>query len=124
MSKHLEKCLVPLLAITVAALACNLPGSSTPTDTPVPLTDRVPVETTDTPFPAVNVYAAADTTSSVVATLTGGEDFAAISGTTTDRAWAQVDLGPSNTGLTDTGWIEGSALNTNGPCDALAEVSA
>ena len=68
------------------------------------------------------VYASPDTSSAVVATLNVG-DFAAINGLTADGDWAQVDLGPGNTGSTVVGWVESSTLNVNGPCSDLPTVS-
>lgn len=76
----------------------------------------------DMPMEIVNVYAAPDTTSSLVTTLEVGE-FAAINGTF-GSDWAQVDLGPGNTGLTGLGWVNAATLNMNGSsCGSLPAVS-
>lgn len=69
------------------------------------------------------VYPTTDPSSPLVVTLLSGE-FAAILGRTADGEWAQVDLGPGNTGLTDVGWIRKGDLNMNGAtCSSLPTVS-
>jgi hypothetical protein len=69
------------------------------------------------PMGDVPVYTVPDATSALITTLTTG-DYAAVLGRTAG-GWAQIDLGPGNTGLTGTGWIEAATLNMNGPCEAL-----
>jgi hypothetical protein len=74
------------------------------------------------PMENVTVYASANTSASVIATLEV-EDFASVTGYTND-GWAQIDLGAGNTGLTGSGWVEQSTLNVNGgTCDELPEVT-
>ena len=74
------------------------------------------------PMDSVNVYTGTNTSASILATLEP-EDFASVSGYTTD-GWAQVDLGAGNTGLTGIGWMQQSDLNLNGgTCDELPTVS-
>jgi hypothetical protein len=74
------------------------------------------------PMENATVYASANTSASVIATLEV-EDFASVTGYT-NNGWAQIDLGAGNTGLTGTGWVEQSTLNVNGgTCDELPEVS-
>lgn len=74
------------------------------------------------PMESVNVYTGANTSASVLVTL-NVEDFASVSGFTSD-GWAQVDLGAGNTGQTGIGWMEQAALNVNGgTCDELPTVS-
>jgi len=36
--------------------------------------------------------------------------------------WARVDLSVGNVGLDLVGWVQGFALNLNGPCDDLPTV--
>jgi len=74
------------------------------------------------PMEAVQVYADADDSSDVLATL-NIEDFAAVLGLASD-GWAQVDLGLGNTGLIGIGWMDQAALNMNGSsCNSLPKVS-
>ncbi len=74
------------------------------------------------PMDSVTVYSGANTSASVLATLEP-EDFAAVVGYT-NNGWAQVDLGPGNTGLTGLGWVEQDTLNLNGgTCDELPTVN-
>lgn len=81
-----------------------------------------PVACYTMPMEAVQVYADADDSSDVVATL-DIEDFAAVLGLTSD-GWAKVDLGLGNTGLTGIGWMDQAALNLNGSaCNSLPTVS-
>ncbi len=81
-----------------------------------------PVACYTMPMESVQVYADADTSSDVLATL-DIEDFAAVIGLTSD-GWAQVDLGLGNTGLTGLGWMDQAALNLNGSsCSSLPTVS-
>jgi hypothetical protein len=75
------------------------------------------------PMIDTNVYENPDTAAAVITTLTPGQ-FAEVTGVTSDHNWAQVDLGPGNTGLSDTGWVEGISLNFNGPtCGSLPIVT-
>jgi hypothetical protein len=76
----------------------------------------------DMPMSDTNVYASADTTSSVLFVLHLGE-FAEVLGLTSSSDWAQVDLGPGNTGSHVVGWVEASTLNMNGPCGSLPTVT-
>lgn len=74
------------------------------------------------PMENVPVYANADVSSEVIATLQM-EDFAAITAFT-NTGFAQVDLGAGNTGLTGGGWVEERTLNMNGgTCDELPEMT-
>lgn len=74
------------------------------------------------PMDSVTVYTGANTSASVLATLEP-ENFAAVVGYT-NNGWAQVDLGPGNTGLTGLGWVEQDTLNLNGgTCDELPTVN-
>ena len=72
------------------------------------------------PMDEVHVYAEPDVSSAVVATMTPG-DYAAVKGQTAD-GWAKVDLSAGNTGLDLSGWIEGTTLNFNGPCENLPTI--
>jgi hypothetical protein len=72
------------------------------------------------PMSEVQVYAAPDLSSQVIATMVVG-DYAAVTGRTGD-GWAKVDLSVGNTGVSVTGWIEGGTLNLNGPCEDLLTV--
>lgn len=76
----------------------------------------------DMPMDSTNVYASPDSSSQVLFTLQVGE-FAAVLGTSPDGNWAQVDLGPGNTGSNVTGWVAASSLNVNGPCGGLPTIS-
>jgi hypothetical protein len=74
------------------------------------------------PMDSVTVYSGANTSASVLATLEP-EQFAAVVGYT-NNGWAQIDLGPGNTGQTGLGWMEQDALNLNGgTCDELPTVN-
>lgn len=74
------------------------------------------------PMEPIQVYADADLTSNVLATL-DVQDFAAVLGLTSD-GWAQLDLGLGNTGLTGIGWMDQAALNLNGSaCNSLPTVN-
>jgi hypothetical protein len=72
------------------------------------------------PMDEVQVYAAPDLSSEVMATMVAGH-YAAVTGRAAD-GWARVDLSVGNTGLNVTGWIEGGTLNLNGPCENLPTV--
>lgn len=74
------------------------------------------------PMEIVDIYEEPDTSSAVLAQLTPDE-FAAINGMTADTDWAEVDLGPGNTGLTFVGWVDANTLNMNGPCASLPTVT-
>lgn len=76
----------------------------------------------DMPMDVTNVYETPDTSATVAATLHLGE-FAEVLGMHPSGDWAQVDLGPGNTGSHVKGWVEASTLNLNGPCDSLPAVS-
>jgi hypothetical protein len=67
------------------------------------------------------VYEEADPTSSLVTTLTV-EEFAAVTGRTLDN-WYRVDLVIGNTSSNRAGWMEGAAINLNGPCDDLPVIN-
>lgn len=73
------------------------------------------------PMGDVPVYSEPDTASSQLMTMTGG-DYAAVTGRSTD-GWVRLDLAIGNSGTTGTGWMEGSYLNMNGPCDDIMEVT-
>ena len=75
----------------------------------------------DMPMEDVNVYAAPDPTSSVLAVL-HVEDFAAVLGEN-GSGWVKVDLAPGNTGSSVQGWIDQTTLNMNGPCGSLPTIS-
>lgn len=70
------------------------------------------------PMGSTPVYESPDVSSPVLATLELNDYVAVIARST---AWARVDLGQGNTGLEGLGWVEESAFNFNGPCDALPE---
>jgi hypothetical protein len=77
----------------------------------------------DMPMETHNVYASADTSSEVIATL-GLEEFAAVIAVTSN-GWAQVNLEQGNTGQTGVGWVELATINWNGTlCDELPVVSS
>lgn len=76
----------------------------------------------DMPMGTTNVYETPDTSATVVETLQLGE-FAEVLGMHSNGDWAQVDLGPGNTGSHVEGWVEASTLNVNGPCGSLPTVS-
>jgi hypothetical protein len=76
----------------------------------------------DMPMGATNVYEEPDTAATVATTLQLGE-FAEVVGMHSSGDWAQVDLGPGNTGSHVEGWVEASTLNMNGPCGSLPTVS-
>jgi hypothetical protein len=69
----------------------------------------------DMPMSDTNVYQNPDTNSAVLFVLHMGE-FAEVLGLAPGGDWAQVDLGPGNTGSQVVGWVESSSLNVNGPC--------
>jgi hypothetical protein len=73
------------------------------------------------PMGDTSVYEEADLASSLVTTLTT-EDYAAITGKTLDN-WYHVDLAIGNTSSNETGWIAGSDINLNGPCDDLPVIN-
>jgi hypothetical protein len=74
------------------------------------------------PMASANVYTTTNTSSTILATLEL-EQYASISGFTTD-GWAQVDLGAGNTGLSGIGWVQPSDINLNGgTCDELPTVT-
>ncbi len=70
---------------------------------------------TDTP-----VYASADTSSAVIATIHLG-DYARAIGRAT--GWFKVDLSVGSVGIAQQGWITEALANLNGPCDALARAN-
>ena len=72
------------------------------------------------PMNEVDVYAEPKVSSQVVITMMMG-DYAAVIGSTADE-WARVDLSVGNTGLEVSGWVQGSTLNLNGPCENLPTV--
>ena len=63
------------------------------------------------------VYEEADPTSSLLTTLTT-EEYAAVTGRKLDN-WYRVDLAIGNTASVQAGWVEGTAINLNGPCEDL-----
>jgi hypothetical protein len=65
----------------------------------------------------IDVHLHPDAESDLIATM-DVEDYAAVEGVTADN-WARVDLSLGNLGVDIQGWIPGSALNMNGPCDDL-----
>jgi hypothetical protein len=67
------------------------------------------------------VYEEADAASSLVVTLTT-EEYAAVTGRTLDD-WYRVDLAIGNTSSNRAGWIAGSEINLNGPCDDLPVIN-
>jgi len=67
------------------------------------------------------VYEQANISSSLLATLTP-QQYAAVTGRTLDN-WYRIDLAIGNTSSNRAGWIEGSAINLNGPCDALPVIN-
>jgi hypothetical protein len=71
------------------------------------------------PVEDVDVYAAPDLSSEVVASLTPG-DYAAVVGKS--DGWAKLDLATGNTGQDTIGWIPAASLNMNGPCENLPEL--
>jgi hypothetical protein len=74
------------------------------------------------PMESVTVYTGTNTSASVLATLEP-EYFAAVVGYT-NNGWAQVDLGPGNTGQSGLGWMQQDALNLNGgTCDEQPTVN-
>jgi hypothetical protein len=72
----------------------------------------------DMPMSDTNVYQNPDAGSAVLFVLQMGE-FAEVLGLAPGGDWAQVDLGPGNTGSQVVGWVESSTLNVNGPCSDL-----
>jgi hypothetical protein len=70
----------------------------------------------DMPMSDTTVYQDPDSGSAVLAVLHLGE-FAEVLGVASGSDWAQVDLGPGNTGSQVVGWVEASSLNVNGPCN-------
>jgi hypothetical protein len=70
------------------------------------------------PMSDTNVYQNPDAGSAVLFVLQMGE-FAEVLGLAPGGDWAQVDLGPGNTGSQVMGWVESSTLNVNGPCSDL-----
>jgi len=72
------------------------------------------------PMDGVLVYTEADVSSEVIATMRWG-DYVAVTGKTKGD-WARVDLSVGNVGLDLVGWVQGFALNLNGPCDDLPTV--
>ena len=62
------------------------------------------------------VYASADATSAVIATIRLG-DYAKAIGRAT--GWFKVDLSVGSTGIAQQGWITDALANLNGPCDDL-----
>jgi hypothetical protein len=67
------------------------------------------------------VYEEADPASSLVTTLTV-EEFAAVTGRTLDN-WYRLDLAIGDTSSNRVGWMEGAAINLNGPCDDLPVIN-
>jgi hypothetical protein len=67
------------------------------------------------------VYEEADLASSLVTTLTV-EEYAAVTGRTLDN-WYRLDLAIGNTSSNRVGWMEGAAINLNGPCDDLPVIN-
>ena len=75
------------------------------------------------PMGETDIYQSADTTSTVLVTLEGG-DYAAVLGKTADHNWAKIDLSTGNLGLDQQGWVQGSTLNLSGErCSDLATVT-
>jgi hypothetical protein len=73
------------------------------------------------PMETAPVYSEPLTSATLVTTLEVNQ-FAAITGLY-GSDWAQVDLGPGNTGLAGMGWIQAGALNMNGAsCASLPAV--
>ena len=68
------------------------------------------------PMSDTNVYQDPDSSSAILLVLHLGE-FAEVLGLASGGDWAQVDLGPGNTGSQVVGWVEASRLNVNGPCN-------
>jgi hypothetical protein len=68
------------------------------------------------PMEDLDVYAAPDPSSEVVASLTPG-DYAAVLGNS--DGWAKLDLALGNTCQDAMGWIPAASLNMNGPCENL-----
>jgi hypothetical protein len=69
----------------------------------------------------IPVYAGADPSTEVIATMRPG-DYAEVKGRTADN-WIEVDLSVGSMELDLVGWIEGEAVNFNGPCDDLPIVA-
>jgi hypothetical protein len=69
----------------------------------------------------IPVYAGADTSTEVIATMRSG-DYAEVRGRTADN-WMEVDLSVGSMELDLVGWIEGEMVNFNGPCDDLPIVA-
>ena len=73
------------------------------------------------PMGATPVYEETHPASSLVATLTT-QEFAAVTGRTMDN-WYRVDLAIGNASSNQAGWMEGSTINLNGPCDDLPVIN-
>lgn len=69
------------------------------------------------PVDEVHVYAEPDDSSEIIATMSPGDYSAVVSSITDD--WVRVDLSIGNTRLHLRGWIQGTTLNLNGPCEDL-----
>ncbi len=69
----------------------------------------------------VPVYAGADPSTEVIATMRSG-DYAEVEGRTTDN-WMRVDLSVGSMESQLAGWIQGEMINFNGPCDDLPIVA-
>lgn len=76
----------------------------------------------DMPMSDTQVYQNPDANSPTLFVLQLGE-FAQVAGLAPGGDWAQVDLGPGNTGSQVVGWVESSTLNVNGPCDDLPVIN-
>jgi hypothetical protein len=69
----------------------------------------------------VPVYAGADPSTEVIATMRSG-DYTEVVGKSTDN-WMEVDLSVGSMELDLVGWIEAGMVNFNGPCDDLPIVA-
>lgn len=68
------------------------------------------------------VHASPDAGSAALFVLHLGE-FAQVQGLAPGGDWAQVDLGPGNTGSNVVGWVESNSLNVNCPCGSLPTIN-
>jgi hypothetical protein len=73
------------------------------------------------PMGPTPVRAGPSTEAQVLATLDLNQ-FAALTGASSDGHWLQVDTEPGNTGMDVQGWIEAGMANANGPCAELPVV--
>jgi hypothetical protein len=76
----------------------------------------------DQPMEDVPVYDVPDPGGRPIATL-HPEQYAALTGRLADDSWYRVDLSIGNSGASDIGWVAGTTINVNGPCDTLEIVS-